>query len=183
MYIYNYAEDGTEEGGETYIYSHAEIENILEKYGDTIYRAAYIQLKSRDKADDIYQEVCIKLLRLKQKIEGEEHLKAWLLRATIDCCKDYWKSAWYRKVTVDNQMVTEQIEEGGEQEAGYLTECMQQLPGKYSAVLHLFYYEEYSIKEIAEILNTKENTVASRLSRGRDKLKKILGKGGNNYEF
>ncbi|MCX4326493.1 MAG: sigma-70 family RNA polymerase sigma factor [Lachnospiraceae bacterium] len=183
MYIYSYAENSKVEGGETYIYSHAEIERILEKYGDTIYRAAYIQLKSRDKADDIYQEVCIKLLRLKPRIENEEHLKAWLLRATIDCCKDFWKSAWYRKVTVDNQMVTEQMEEKEEQAAGYLTECMQQLPGKYSAVLHLFYYEEYSIKEIAQILDIKENTVASRLSRGRDKLRKILGKGGDNYEF
>ncbi|HBA96486.1 MAG TPA: RNA polymerase subunit sigma-24 [Lachnospiraceae bacterium] len=166
-----------------YSYSHAEIENILEEYGNTIYRAAYIQLKSRDKADDIYQEVCIKLLHLKSRIDSKEHLKAWLLKATIDCCKDYWKSAWYRKVTIDNKAAAGQIEEKEEQTSGCLTEYMQQLPGKYSAVLHLFYYEEYSIKEIAQLLHAKENTIASRLQRGRNKLKKILEKGGNYYEF
>ncbi len=166
-----------------YSYSHAEVESILEKYGDTIYRTAYIQLKSKDQADDVYQEVCIKLLRMKSKIDSEEHLKAWLLRATIDCCKDFWKSAWCQKVIIDNKIVTEQMEEQEEQASGYLTECMQQLPCKYSVVLHLFYYEEYSIKEIAQLLHMKENTVASRLSRGRNKLKKILRKGGKNYEF
>lgn len=88
-------------------YSRTEIERILEKYGNTIYRAAYTQVRSRSQADDIYQNVCMKLLRLKSQIEGEEHLKAWLLKATNDCCKDYWKSAWYRKVTVDYQLVKE----------------------------------------------------------------------------
>lgn len=164
-------------------YSRTEIEHIIEKYGNTIYRAACIQVKSRAQADDIYQDVCMKLLRLKSPIEGEEHLKAWLLKATNDCCKDYWKSAWYRKVTVDHQLVKEKRETYEENTGGYLTECMQRLSGKYRMILHLYYYEEYSIREIADLLHMKENTVASRLSRGREKLKQIFEKGGKEYEF
>jgi len=75
------------------IYSRDEIEGILKRYGDMIYRMAYIQVKNRDVADDIYQEVCMRLVRQKTRIEPEEHLKAWLLRITINCCKDYWKSS------------------------------------------------------------------------------------------
>lgn len=164
-------------------YSRTEIEHIIEKYGNTIYRAAYIQIKNRTQADDIYQEVCIKLLRLKSQIDSEEYLKAWLLKATNDCCKDYWKSTWYRKVTVDHQLVKEKRETCEEGVGGYLTECMQQLSGKYRMILHLYYYEEYSIREIADLLHMKENTVASRLSRGRGKLKQIFEKGGKEYEF
>lgn len=164
-------------------YSRTEIERIIEKYGNTIYRAAYMQVKSRAQADDIYQEVCMKLLRLKSQIDSEEHLKAWLLKATNDCCKDYWKSAWCRNVTVDHQLVKEERETYAEKPEGYLTECMQQLSGKYRMILHLYYYEEYSIREIADLLHMKENTVSSRLSRGRNKLKQIFEKGGKNYEF
>ncbi|MCH5268532.1 MAG: sigma-70 family RNA polymerase sigma factor [Lachnospiraceae bacterium] len=164
-------------------YSRTEIENIIEKYGNTIYRAAYVQVKNRAQADDVFQEVCIKLLRQKKQIGNEEHLKAWLLKATNDCCKDYWKSAWCRKVTVDHQLVQEERESYGAETTGYLTECMQQLPYKYRMILHLFYYEEYSIREIAKMLHMKENTVSSRLSRGREKLKQIFQKGGKEYEF
>lgn len=164
-------------------YNRAEIERILEKYGNTIYRAAYLQVKSRAQADDIYQDVCIKLLRLQSRLSSEEHLKAWLLKATNDCCRDYWKSAWYRRVTVDTRLVTNEMEEHEEEGAGEITESMWQLPDKYRMILHLHYYEDYSIREIAELLHMKENTVASRLSRGRGKLKQILQKGGKGYEF
>lgn len=164
-------------------YSRTEIENIIEKYGNTIYRAACMQVKNRAQADDVYQEVCMKLLRQKKQIGNEEHLKAWLLKATNDCCKDYWKSAWCRKVTVDHQLVKEERETYEGETQGYLTECMQQLPYKYRMILHLFYYEEYSIREIAGLLHMKENTVSSRLSRGREKLKQIFQKGGKEYEF
>lgn len=164
-------------------YSRTEIENMIEKYGNAIYRAAYMNVKSRAQADDIYQEVCMKLLRQKTPIGDEEHLKAWLLKATSDCCKDYWKSAWYRKVTVDQQLAKEKRETYEEETGGYLTECVQQLPYKYRTILHLYYYEEYSIREIAKLLHMKENTVSSRLSRGREKLKQIFQKGGKEYEF
>ena len=167
------------------IYSRDEIEKILKKYGDTIYRMAVIQVKNQDAADDIYQNVCMKLLKQNVFIEPEEHLKAWLLCTTIHCCKDYWKSSWIQRISWDNSSEKEESYEGikEEQGTGYITECVQRLPEKYRAIIHLYYYEEYSQKEIAEMLHMKENTVASRLARGREKLKKILEKEEHEYEF
>lgn len=160
-------------------YSHKEIEEILNVYGDMIYRMAYTQVKSRALADDVYQDVCIKLLKQKKKIEPEEHLKAWLLRVTINCCKDYWKSAWVQKISWSTNS-KENMEALGnnpmEQETGYVTECVLNLPEKYRTVIHLYYYEGYSQKEIAELLGKKENTIASQLARGKTLLKIELEK-------
>ena len=167
------------------IYSRDEIERILKIYGDTIYRMAFIQVKNPDTADDIYQNVCMKLLKQKEPIEPEEHLKAWLLRTTIHCCKDYWKSSWIQRISWEEPSQQEESYEpmNEDQGPGYITECVQKLPEKYRAIIHLYYYEEYSQKEIADMLCMKENTVASRLARGREKLKKMLEKEETKYEF
>lgn len=186
------------------IYSRDEIEKILHQYGDMVYRMAYIQVKNSDVADDIYQEVWIKLIRQKYHIEPEEHLKAWLLRTTINCCKDYWKSAWMQKISwkESKQEFSEENQDCGElwetlefcsggsgkcretwelyrevgekQVGGYVTECVRKLPEKYRTVIHLYYYEGYDQKEIASLLGTNENTIASRMVRGRERLKKIM---------
>lgn len=160
-------------------YSHKEIEEILNTYGDTVYRMAYAQVKSRELADDVYQDVCVKLLKQKRKIEPEEHLKAWLLRITINCCKDYWKSAWVQKISWSTNS-KENLEALGnnhmEQETGFVTERVLNLPEKYRTVIHLYYYEGYSQKEIAELLGKKENTIASQLARGKALLKIELEK-------
>lgn len=160
-------------------YSHKEIEEILNTYGDTVYRMAYTQIKSKTLADDIYQDVCVKLLKQKRKIELEEHLKAWLLRTTMNCCKDYWKSAWVQKISW-NSDTKETLETMGaaymESETGFVTECVLNLPEKYRTVIHLYYYEGYRQKEIAKLLGKKENTIASQLARGKALLKIELEK-------
>ncbi len=161
-------------------YSKEEIASIIEKYGDMIYRTAFVQVKTRDLADDIFQEVCMRLVRQRERIDGEEHQKAWLIRATIHCCRDYWRSAWHRKITFAEPDEDEAApQEGGT--GGWVTQCVQDLPEKYRMVIYLYYYEQYSLKEIAQILNLNENTVASRLSRGRGKLKKMLEQEGGSY--
>lgn len=160
-------------------YSHKEIEKILNTYGDMIYRMAYTQVKSRTLVDDIYQDVCVKLLKQKRKIEPDEHLKAWLLRTTINCCKDYWKSAWVQKIAWNTDS-RESLETTGidymGSETGFVTECVLKLSEKYRTVIHLYYYEGYSQKEIAELLGKKENTIASQLARGKALLKIELEK-------
>lgn len=160
-------------------YKREEMEKIITEYGDMVYRMAYIQVKNRDIADDIYQEVWMKLIRQKTYIEPGEHLKAWLLRMTINCCKDYWKSAWVQKIVGSLETENEvgmAVPQETEDERD-VTECVQRLPQKYRAVIHLYYYEDYSQKEIASMLGMKENTVASLLKRGRERLKKMLEKG------
>lgn len=171
------------------IYSRDEIEKILAEYGDMIYRMAYIQVKNHDVADDIYQEVCMKLIRQKSVIEPKEHLKAWLIKTTISCCRDYWKSSWIQKISWKNDSGDSNVYEPKntdtmESQSGYVTECVGRLPEKYRIVIHLYYYEGYSQKEIADLLGKKENTIASQLARGRELLKRYLE---NNevkaYEF
>lgn len=160
------------------IYSRDEIEKIINEYGDAIYRMAFIQVKRHDVADDIYQDVWMKLIRQKVYIEPEEHLKAWLLRTTINCCKDYWKSSWIQRISWKEKDQGEETYEevnNEEQSIGYITECVQRLPEKYRITIHLYYYEGYSQKEIADMLHMNENTVASRIARGRERLKRMLG--------
>ncbi len=166
-------------------YNREQIEAMLAKYGDMVYRMAIIQVKKQDLAEDIYQTVWLRLLQQKKAIEPEEHLKAWLLRTTINCCKDYWKSAWIQRIcSRDTERMEERIEETPEAEGagGFLTECVQGLPEKYRTIIHLYYYEDYKCKEIAKILGISENTVISRLARGREKLKKLLEE-EEKYEF
>ncbi len=74
------------EEGENGLYSRDELENIIKKYGDSVYRLAYLKMKNKDKADDIYQNVFLKLIKQDNRIEPEEHLKAWLMRTTVNCC-------------------------------------------------------------------------------------------------
>lgn len=165
-------------------YNREQIEAMLAEYGDMVYRMAIVQVKKQDVAEDIYQTVWLRLLQQKKTIEPEEHLKAWLLRTTINCCKDYWKSAWIQRISGQDagQIETTLSETPEEEQEGVLTECMQRLPEKYRTIIHLYYYEEYKCKEIAVMLRVSENTVVSRLARGREKLKKLLDE-EEKYEF
>lgn len=154
-------------------FSRDELEEIIKKYGDSVYRLAFMNVKKRELADDIYQDVFLKLIKKKERIDSEEHLKAWLLRTTINCCKDYWKSRWFKSVLYEDKDLDAFDEV---KKTGYVTECVQKLPEKYRNVIHLYYYEGYSIKEISEMLGRSENTISSQLARGRKKLEGILSK-------
>ena len=154
-------------------FSRDELEEIIKKYGDSVYRLAFMNVKKRELADDIYQDVFLKLIKKKERIDSEEHLKAWLLRTTINCCKDYWKSRWFKSVLYEDKDLDAFDEE---KKTGYVTECVQKLPEKYRNVIHLYYYDGYSIKEISEMLGRSENTISSQLARGRKKLEGILSK-------
>ena len=154
-------------------FSRDELEEIIKKYGDSVYRLAFMNVKKRELADDIYQDVFLKLIKKKERIDSEEHLKAWLLRTTINCCKDYWKSRWFKSVLYEDKDLDAFDEE---KKTGYVTECVQKLPEKYRNVIHLYYYEGYCIKEISEMLGRSENTISSQLARGRKKLEGILSK-------
>lgn len=172
-------------------YSRDELETIINEYGDHVYRLAYIYMKQRDLADDIYQDVFLRLIRSEQRIEPPEHLKSWLFRTTINCCKDVWKSNWFRMITfsgvsedkgediLDSIPSTESTQ--NDQDQGFITECVCHLPEKYRTVIHLYYYEEYSIREMAALLGKPENTISSQLARGREMLRKQISAGKGTY--
>lgn len=143
---------------------------VVEKFSDMIFRIAYQNLFNISDAEDVVQDVFVKLLEQKNKCFNDyEHLKSWLIRVTINKCLDYKKS-FFRKNTVplENFDIPYEREELG------VMEGLRRLPEDYRNILYLFYYEGYTIKEIAEILGKKQNTVNSKLTRGRKKLRKIL---------
>lgn len=147
-------------------------EDIIKRNSETVYKLAYSLVRSRSDADDIYQEVFIRYVKKHPVFHSAEHEKAWFLRVTINCCKNFWKSSWRRR-TVE---LTETPEYSGmEQEDFTLTETVKQLPEKYRIVIHLFYYEEMSIEEIGKITGRKASTVRGQLTRARKMLKEKLG--------
>lgn len=151
-----------------------QIEALIEKYEKTVYKLAYSCLRSRQDADDIYQEVFLRYFRRQPEFTSEEHEKAWFIRTTINCCKNFCVSSWFRR--------TAPLEEGAlGEEAVYVPEeqselfaAVMALPAKYRTVIHLFYYEGYSVREIAELTGEKVTTVTTRLNRARTKLRDAL---------
>jgi RNA polymerase sigma-70 factor (ECF subfamily) len=149
-----------------YRYTYDEIAN---KYIDTIYRLALSRTNSHQYAEDITQEVFLKLMSNRKQFESEEHLKAWLLRVTINLTKDLFSSAWFRKTSELDENLSYTHEEESD-----LYYALAKLPQKYRTVIHLHYYEGYQIDEIAKITNASVGTVKSQLHRGRQMLKSIL---------
>lgn len=158
--------------------SQAEFEKILRKYGDSIYRIALVHTQNEMDAQDIVQEVFLKFARNASQFQSDEHIKAWLIRVAINMCTDLKRSAWNRKTTeLNDECLPAEEFTTGESE---LYQAVMSLPVKYKDVIHLFYYEGYSIKEISRITEQKENAVKTQLSRGRVLLKELL-KGEYDY--
>lgn len=152
-------------------------EEVIDKYADMVYRLALLRVKNQSDADDVFQEVFIRLVSNIQKLQNEEHVKAWLIRVTINCSKKHF--ARYKNQDVFSM---EDLEQTGAEEEGYAQAegkgpvflAVQKLPLKYRSVVHLFYYEEMSVQEIAETTRQKETTVKSQLFRAREMLKEML---------
>lgn len=152
------------------------IEYVVEKYSDMIIRISYQNLKNKSDSEDIAQDVFIRLIR-QREFKDEEHMKLWIIRVTINLCKDTNKTAWYRKVEPLEDISIPFTEE----EKGVIDELFK-LSINYRNVLYLYYFEDYTISEIANILDKSENTISSQLTRGRKKLKNILLEGGYSNE-
>ena len=150
--------------------------SAVERYGTMVYRLAYAQLRSRHDADDVFQEVFLRYHRAAPPFESEEHRKAWLLRVTANCSKSLAASPWRkRSVPLEDVYSYSQPEDSG------LDAALAQLPSKYRAVIHLYYYEGYGTEETARILGRKPSTVRCQLTRGRALLRNQL-EGENHYE-
>lgn len=147
-------------------------ERLVEKYVNDIYRVAVNSCKNRYDAEDIVQETFMKLMNSNIEFSDDEHAKYWLIRVTVNQCHNFWNTAWKRKVSsVEEQYVEPSF---SMQENSELFYAVQELPVKYREVVHLYYYEEMKVKEIATILHIKESAVQTRLARARGKLKEAL---------
>lgn len=153
-----------------------DIDNVLSKYSDMVYKIALSQTKNPANAEDIFQEVFLRYVQTHTKFECEEHRKAWLIRVSLNCCRKLWNSAWFRHtVPLDETMPFSSREKGD------IFYAVLELPPKYRIVIHLYYYEDLPVKEIGSILHRKESTITSQLSRARNLLRKIL-KGEYGYD-
>lgn len=156
-----------------------EIEAAMERYSDMVYRLAVLHTGSTFEADDVFQEVFLKLFRYQDRIQSEEHLKSWLIRVTLNQCKSAASAIWNkRKVSLD--AVAELADDNMKEDYSEVYEAVKALPDKYKQVIHLFYYEQLSIREISQVLQKNEATVKTHLARGRKLLEKML-KGSVSY--
>ena len=138
----------------------------VERYQNTVYRLALHILGSPQDADDAVQEVFLRLLGSARQPGEGEHLRRWLLRVTANLCKDQLRGFWRKRaVALEGDYPIRDPETFG------VAEAIVALPEKYKAVLHLHYYEGYSVVEIGEILKPSQSAVKMRLSRGRELLK------------
>lgn len=153
-----------------------DLDKAVEVYSDVVYRIAMSYVKNTTDAQDIYQNTFLKLTRYKDTIESEEHLRAWLIRVAVNCAKSFVTSTWNKNTEgLDSETLSESVVEMEEQSE--LRDLIVKLDDKYKIPLLLYYYEGYSVKEIAKMLGEKENTIKSNLSRGRKKLKEHIENG------
>lgn len=152
-----------------------DFEREAEKYMDNIFAVAFNYFKDPADADDIVQDVLMKLLKTDKEFESSEHVRNWLLRVTVNQCRKVSVSSWFRK-SMPLEDYAESLKYEDPEESGLFFAVMG-LPKKYRVVVHLYYYEDYSTAEIAELLKLKESTVRTRLRRARIRLKEVLADG------
>lgn len=141
-------------------------ENIVSQYSNMLLRISYQNLYNKSESEDVVQDTFLQYIKSRKKFEGEEHLKAWLIRITINNCKNRNKLARFRK-----EVPIENLDFAFTPEEEKVMSELYQLDAKYKNVLYLYYYEGFSLKEISSILNKSVSTIGCWLQRGRKKLK------------
>lgn len=148
------------------------VAHLAERYGDSLYRAAFAVCRNPQDAEDVVQETLLAYFRSDKEFESDEHIRAWLIRVAVNKAKNATVCFWRRnRRSLEDYMESLTFEDAGDRD---LMDAVLRLPERYRIVLHLFYYEDYSIREIAELLNLGEGAVKSRLSRGRQQLRRTL---------
>ena len=149
-----------------------ELVGYVKLYHKTVYRLAYSYVKNCADAEDICQDAFVKLMCYAGKFSSDEDCKRWLIRVVINLSKNLLKSCRFSRIEELSEDIPLENAEDGE-----LLALVKSLPIKYGEVIHLFYYEGNSVKEISQILRISTTAVTSRLSRGRNQLRLLLVEG------
>ena len=157
--------------------SEQEMAEAIQRYGDTVRRLCMVHLKNYADTEDIFQTVFLKYALASASFDSREHEKAWLIRVTLNACKDLLKSV-FRSRTVSLEELVEQPAQLSADHREVL-EAVLSLPARYRDVVYLHYYEEYTAPEIARILGKNVNTVYTRLTRAKGLLREKLGGDGD----
>lgn len=154
------------------------LEQVMEQYANSVYAAAYSLLKNKHDAEDVTQETFLKYYVRKRDFASPTHLRAWLLRLAINRAKDILRSASRRKcVPLEDDPRAYAFPQP---ESAALFEAVLALPERYRTAIHLHYYEDCSVQEIASILRVTKQTVKTRLYRGRQLLRAQFEEGCDN---
>lgn len=147
-------------------------EEVMERYSDMIYRIAYANVRVKEDAQDVFQEVWCRYYQKNKIFESEEHRRNWLINVTLKCCKKIYTSVRYKRtvLTDDMSLLREKLPERDFE----IYDAVIRLPEKYRVPVYLYYYEDFSVNEISEITKINASTVRSQMKRGREKLKEIL---------
>ncbi len=146
-----------------------DFEALVTKHENRLYRTALAITGNKSDAEDLVQEAFIRAYEKAPEFQTEEHEKAWLIRVTVNLCHDLMRSPWRRRIMplLDSYPAAEPKQDE-------LLEEIMRLPARYRTVLHLFYYEGYSVRDISQLTGQRESTIRSQLTRARQKLKARL---------
>ena len=148
------------------------VQELAASYQGSLFAAAFNVCKNAQDAEDVVQDTFVQYYTTKKEFESEQHIRAWLMRVAVNKAKNVNRTFWRRnKISIEDYMETLVFETPA---AETLIETVMKLPEKYRIVIHLYYYEEYAVREIAQILKLSESNVKIRLSRGRAMLKETL---------
>ncbi|MDD2591615.1 MAG: sigma-70 family RNA polymerase sigma factor [Erysipelotrichaceae bacterium] len=154
-----------------------QFEDVVNIYYPMLYRFVYVKLASEHSVDDVCQEVFCTLYCKDHDFDSEFHLKCWLFKAALLRCRKFWRSSWYNNVVcIDNI----DIYESYDKRTSEVEYAVSELPSRYRTLIHLYYFEGLSIKEISSIVEQNESTISSALHRARGMLKKRLKE---DYDF
>lgn len=149
----------------------------MDEFGHYLMRLAYSFVKERAKAEDIVQDVFIRYYTNLEKFEGRSSVKTFLYRITVNECHNYFKSWAHRKIELTNKLSPLLPNKSSAEDtvlatekSSEIAEAVNKLPLKYREVLWLYYYAELSVQEISEVLKMPDNTVKTRLARGRQQM-------------
>lgn len=151
----------------------SEVNQAVERYADTVQRICMVHLKNHADAEDIFQKVFLQYLTTPTAFASPEHEKAWIIRVTLNACKDHWKS-FFRKNVVSLEEAADLTTTLDDSQRSVL-QAVLSLPEKYRDVVYLHYYEGYSLVEIGELLGKKVNTIYTWMARAKDALREKLG--------
>ena len=152
--------------------SEDEAGRAIEQYADMVRRICMIHLKNYEDAEDIFQTVFLKYVLRSEPFDSQEHEKAWIIRVTVNACRDLLKS-FFRSRTVSLDQLIERPQDMPEDHSDIL-EAVLELPARFRDVVYLHYYEGYTAPEIGRILKKNPNTVYTLLARARQLLKTKL---------
>ena len=154
----------------------SKFEELYQKYADDVLRVSYFYLGDRHKAEDVCQDVFVRLMTNAPNLT-EGHEKAWLLKVALNRCRDLWRGAWVKRVVLGSptfEMIPAPDEAEKREDEEAMMVAIHELPAAFREVIVLHYYQGYGISEISEMMGLPEGTISSRLSRGRKKLELIL---------